>query len=105
MMLLRVMALARARDWNQHRQSSEREAANMHGESYDRASLFRGRKFRLGEDCCKTIAPQATSARRDRRSLPGIAIRIAREKCARRSAAGWQSRQSGGKTALPAFRR
>src|SRR5579859_4376648 len=36
---------------------------NRLGESYDKASLFRGRKSRPRAACCKTSARQATSVR------------------------------------------
>src|SRR5712691_11472534 len=105
MMLLRAVAPGRMLDSNQLRWSSAREAASTPEESYDTASLFRGRKSRLRVDCCKTSAPPARGARRDRRWLLRTATQTARERFAPPSQAGWRFPRSAGKTGLPAFRR
>src|SRR6266851_2121999 len=102
MSLLRAVEPARVSDSFQLRSSSAREAASTPEESYDTASPFRGRKSHLRADCCNTTAPAATGARRDLRSLLQSPIRIARERFALPTAAGWQSPRIAGKTALPA---
>src|SRR6266850_5049864 len=54
------------------RRPSEPGVESRPEESYDRASLFRGRKFRLRADCCSTSGRRATSAPRyhRKRKLP-----------------------------------
>src|SRR5882724_10954844 len=104
MMLLRAFAWARVPDSNRLRWSSAPEAASTLEESYDTASLFRGRKFRLRADCCKTSALSARGARRDRHRYLRLGLRIVHERCVPPSAAGWQFPRSEGKTARPAFR-
>src|SRR5712691_4791228 len=105
MMLLGAAAPARLPDSNQHRSASARAAASTPEESYDRASPFRGRKSLPPSDCCNTTAPAARVVRRDPHLLLLTPIRIARERFALPTAAGWQSRRSAGKTVPPAFRR
>src|SRR6267143_6716 len=78
MALLRAVEPGPVSDSLQLRSTSAREAASTPEESYDRASLFRGRKSRPRADCCNTTAPRAIDARRDLRSLLQTAIRIVR---------------------------
>src|ERR1700758_2926867 len=82
----------------------EPAGANRLEESYDKASLFRGRKFRLGAACCKTSARQATSLLKDRHSRDYWGIPDNRGRFVRRSGAGWRFRRSGEKTARPGGR-
>src|SRR5258708_23213310 len=103
MMLLRAFAWARVPDSNRLRCSSAPEAASTPEESYDTASLFRGRKFRLRADCCKTSALSARGARRDRHRYLRLGLRIVHERCVPPSAAGWQFPRSEGKTPPPAL--
>src|SRR5258708_16387769 len=105
MTLLRLVEPGPVSDSLQLRSSSARAAASTPEESYDTASPFRGRKSRPREDCCNTTAPRATGARRDLCLLLRSPIRIARERFAPPSAAGWRFPRSAGRTALPAFRR
>src|SRR5260370_7074673 len=75
----------------------------MPEESYDTANPFRGRIFRPRAGCCSTTAPPTRDARQDPRWLLWTLIRIARERYAPPTAAGWQSPRIAGKTAPPAF--
>src|SRR5437660_7625174 len=105
MTLLRAVEPALVSDWFQLRASSAREAASMTEESYDRASLFRGRKSRPRADCCNTTAPPAIGAPQDHRSLLRAPPQNAREKFAPRTAADSPFPRTAGKTAPPVFRR
>src|SRR5258708_11497608 len=85
--------------------SSERGAESRPEESYDRASLFRGRKSHLHGDCCNTNAPPSTSAPRYHRRRKPAAAQGNRGGFARPTAAGWLFPQSAEKTARPSGRR
>src|SRR6266852_4314988 len=101
MSLLRAVEPARVSDSFQLRSASAREAESTPEESYDRASPFRGRKSLPPSDCCNTTAPAARGVRRDPHLLLPTPIRIARERFALPTAAGWQSRR----TVFPPLRR
>src|SRR4030095_3798907 len=62
------------------------------------ARHFRERKFRLDAGCCRTIAPEATSARKGLRQALGKNSRRAREKVAQPSGAPRQAPHSVAET-------
>src|SRR5215472_13081557 len=66
MMLLQAMAWTPAPAPLRGRLQAASASGNTLGESYDRASLYRGKKSRLRADCCSTSAQPATSLLRDR---------------------------------------
>src|SRR5258708_27870914 len=78
--------------------SSERGAESRPEESYDRASLFRGRKSHLHGDCCNTNAPPSTSAPRYHRRRKPAAAQGNRGGITRTTAGGWLVTHSAAKT-------
>src|ERR1700674_1160832 len=101
MTLLRVVEPARVSYSFPLRSSSAQEAASTPEESYDTASPFHGRKFRPRAGCCNTTSLPATGARLGPRLLLPAPIRIARERFAPPTAAGWQSPRIAEKMAPP----
>src|SRR5690242_9277824 len=104
MMLLRATARTRLPDSFQVRSRAAQAGVSTREESYDKASPFRGRKFRLRVVCCNTTAPPATNPRQGGCLLLLSAIRGSHGKSAPRTAAGWRSRQNAGKKARPTGR-
>src|ERR1700746_4084887 len=91
------LAPAPVEDSSPVRSCWEPAGANRLEESYDKASPFRGRKFRLLAACCKTSARRATSPRKDRHSRESRATLDNRGRFVPRSGAGWRFPRSGEK--------
>src|SRR5919108_2699246 len=105
MSLLQVMPPALAQPFLPARFPQAQAIVSTPEESYDKASLFRGRKSRRRAACCKTSARRATSVRQDRRCRGLRAIPDNPGRSVLPSAAGWRFLRTAEKTVLPGGRR